>query len=216
MFFLSFCQSSSLEGIEDELISSLPFGKNEIERLLSIKRREARLESLAALSALRAIIEKAQISTHDLTILREEGGKPYFSNLPIYFSLSHSSGLSVAALSDSPIGIDVEQISDKRDVFRLSKRFFAPSEYSLVRESSEPILSFYSLWTRHEAFAKASGLGLASICGSPLPASAFFSQLSLSFNEKNFMLSLCALTGALESPEIINPYQELKIYELQK
>ena len=41
-------------------------------------------------------------------IKRNENGKPYVSGNPVYFSISHSAGRAMIALSDKPVGIDLE------------------------------------------------------------------------------------------------------------
>ncbi len=214
MLSLSFCFASQIENSEEKIISALPFGDSEIKRIRSIKLREARLESCAALVALASLTSEYMPSSSPLTILREGGGKPYFAELPYFFSLSHSDGLSVAVLSDKPIGIDLEWLSDNRDVLRLSKRFFTLSEHDAVCSSQDAKKEFYSLWTKHEALAKISGDGLASICRDPLSSDVFFKQFKLSLGNKNAIISLCAKND-INDIDIHNPYKELKIYDVQ-
>jgi len=81
-------------------------------------------------------------------IVRTESGKPYFPQYPhIHFSLSHSHGAAVCALSGTPVGVDVE-------VLRTPPRHLAAG-----MEAEE----FFRLWTAKEATVKLLGLGFAAL-----------------------------------------------------
>lgn len=77
----------------------------------------------------------------------------------VFFNLSHSGEWTVTAISDSEVGVDVQQV---RPVdMRLATRFFAESERKILAEAgdnSERL--FYRLWTVKEAYLKAVGTGL--------------------------------------------------------
>lgn len=210
---LSFCLASSVSECEDCIIESLPFGPREKNRIRSIKRRESRLESLAALFALQELLSRDNLGEY--TLLRTENGKPYFEGYPCFFSLSHSCGLSVAVTSNEPIGADVEWFSQEKDFLKISKRFFHPTEHELILNSPNSITEFYSLWTKREALSKISGKGIASMFDSPIPDSVRFKQYMLELGEKRAILSVCVQGIEQKQIDIRNPYKELKIYELQ-
>ena len=72
-------------------------------------------------------------------IARQPGGKPCFPHRPeICFNLSHSRGAAVCALSDRPVGVDVERL---RTPPRRLGRGMAAEE-------------FFRLWTAREATVK--------------------------------------------------------------
>jgi phosphopantetheinyl transferase len=48
-------------------------------------------------------------------------------------------------------------------VRRLAKRMFLGAEQSAVEEADDPILAYHRHWVAKEAFAKATGKGLASM-----------------------------------------------------
>ena len=48
------------------------------------------------------------LQREDLVLLKAEDGKPYFQNVPICFSLSHTKGLVAVAVCDTEVGIDAE------------------------------------------------------------------------------------------------------------
>ena len=98
--------------------------------------------SVGAGAVLRFAIEDATEYNYDnLTVLTDKNGKPYIKNNPFYFSLSHSGDYAVCAISDTPIGVDIEQERELTENFK--KRF------------AESILE----WTKKEAKGKLTGKG---------------------------------------------------------
>lgn len=93
----------------------------------------------------------------DTPIAKTVLGKPYLKHFPgVQFNLSHSGPYGVCALSDTPVGVDVELIRPLvRDV---AKRFFTETEQAWL--SRRPPEEFFRLWTRKESFTKALGKGL--------------------------------------------------------
>jgi len=84
-----------------------------------------------------------------------EHGKPFLPGSSLHFSLSHSDGLCAAAVSDRPIGLDVELIRPLRAA--LLPRFCTPEE--IGRAERDPDLAV-ELWTKREARAKENGRGI--------------------------------------------------------
>lgn len=133
-------------------------------RLEQIDRRHgaARTQGFAASLLLEyAVSQQFPWVVHPLAISVAEGGKPYLVSEPgIHFSLSHSGGWAVCAVSDHPVGVDIEQCEPgRRDV---AARFFHPEE---VRHLNTLLPSarddaFYKLWTLKESFVKTTGRGL--------------------------------------------------------
>ena len=92
-------------------------------------------------------------------ILRAEKGKPYFKELPLQFSVSHTEDLWVCLISDGkdPVGVDIQQIKETRRE-RVAERYFTDEEKEYLNENDEDV--FFELWTRKEAYAKYTGRGL--------------------------------------------------------
>lgn len=86
-----------------------------------------------------------------LTLCRTSEGKPYFAGHEAEFSLSHSGEWVVCALSDAPVGVDVERIRSVSE--RLWGRFLAISPDEPYGGDWEAILR----WTRYEAALKREG-----------------------------------------------------------
>jgi 4'-phosphopantetheinyl transferase len=83
---------------------------------------------------------------------------------PLWFSLSHSSGLAMLAVAaEEHIGVDVEHVREVGNPHDIALRFFSPRERLMLEfaHNGDLAQSFFNCWTRKEAFAKALGLGLS-------------------------------------------------------
>lgn len=97
-----------------------------------------------------------------------EHGKPTL-RLPgegaVEFNLSHSGPIALVAVSlGRPVGVDVERLRPFPEVASVVDRFFTPTERADFAQlpEAEQLPAFFGVWTRKEAFAKATGLGVAS------------------------------------------------------
>lgn len=130
-----------------------------ISRIDSIKKEKAkRLSAGAELMLVNAVKKKYRGAEMPVEYFAGEHGKPYFKNIEnAYFSLSHSGNVAACAVSDAPIGIDVQ--CERKVNYALAKRFFSEKEYNAV--TAEPEIMFNRIWARKEAAAKADGRGIA-------------------------------------------------------
>lgn len=87
-------------------------------------------------------------------------GKPLLD--PISFNLSHSGNLVVIALSEYPVGVDVEEIKSDFSYLDIMSSYFSTAEQHFIQEGQHPLLEFYILWTRKEAYLKGVGTGLTN------------------------------------------------------
>lgn len=103
----------------------------------------------------RALADAFSIDIRELDIRRTDSGKWVAEG--IYFSLSHTSELVAVAVSDSPVGVDIEavrELGSKSFAERiLSKEEY--SEYLRISESSR-IEWLISKWSCKEALFKQS------------------------------------------------------------
>lgn len=88
------------------------------------------------------------------------GGQPCLPDSGLYISVSHSKNLVAAAVSDAPVGIDVERIAGQRPVASLAKKCLTAAEQRQFQAAEDPTLCFYQHWTAKEAYAKLVGTGL--------------------------------------------------------
>ena len=94
--------------------------------------------------------------------------KPFFPALPqIQFSISHSKSLILCALSDKPVGVDIEDIRPRRETlpqFALTKE-----EFPHYQAMGGDWPAFYTMWTKKEAWCKYTGQGLKPLWGQTPP-----------------------------------------------
>ena len=146
----------------------LPLSSYRLEKLASCRSAQRRRQGIGAELLL---IHALQFASEDLqlpfSIAAETDGKPYLLGSALQFSLSHSGSFAACALSDYPVGLDLE----RRGRFSepILHRSFSPEEQTLVRSAQDPDLLFTRLWTGKESFVKATGQGILSPLGEIRP-----------------------------------------------
>jgi len=81
------------------------------------------------------------------------------ANTGLYYNVSHSGDWILIAVARSEIGVDIEFINPVFDFNDVMSDIFMPGELAFVNEL-DPAERFFTLWTRKEALAKATGQGL--------------------------------------------------------
>lgn len=89
------------------------------------------------------------------TVLKTAEGKPYIGGNPLFFSLSHSGKKGVIAVSDRPVGVDLELYKDRLHL--IISASFTDREQAEIADEDD----FLIHWTVREAFIKMRGLTLA-------------------------------------------------------
>lgn len=115
----------------------------------------------------------SQLGITDYRVEADERGKPYLKDLPVHFSLAHSGSFVLCALSDAPVGCDIQKIRQVN--MPLARRYFAPGEIALLENlpPEQAQEQFCRLWTLKESLGKALGCGLdAHILGREFDFSA--------------------------------------------
>jgi 4'-phosphopantetheinyl transferase len=90
-------------------------------------------------------------------------GKPFLRDHGLQFNLAHSGNMALLAVAGRrTVGVDVEQVRSAIETTTIAERYFATDERALLR--AEPAdrqrTLFFKVWTRKEAYMKATGLGL--------------------------------------------------------
>ena len=86
-------------------------------------------------------------------------GKPFILGRPdIHFSFSHSSNVALCALSDRPVGADVEV--PRKITPSLVSYTMNDLEQEQINASADPAMQFLYFWTRKEALLKLTGEGI--------------------------------------------------------
>lgn len=146
-------------------------GPEEKSRALRFHFEHDRVQYVVAHGVLRRLLAR-YLGTEPaaLTFSTTSHGKPCLEGLQaragIQFNLSHSAGLGVAVFSqEGPVGVDVEALRPLSDASALVARFFSRRERELFESlsESEKTAAFYRLWTRKEAWLKATGEGISEL-----------------------------------------------------
>lgn len=93
-------------------------------------------------------------------------GKPSLArpSVRLDFNMSHSNGdLLIATCLGRNIGVDIEWVRHDLDVHEIAQRFFSAAENEALQAMPDSLRydTFFSCWTRKEAFVKARGEGLS-------------------------------------------------------
>lgn len=90
-------------------------------------------------------------------ITRDEKGKPYFEDIALEFSLSHTGQLWMCLFSDKVCGLDVQEVRDC-DHEKIAERYFFDDEKEKVNQGG--LETFFDIWVRKEAYCKMTGAGM--------------------------------------------------------
>lgn len=95
-----------------------------------------------------------------LDIVCGEYGKPALRSGEFEFNISHSGDLVAVAVSDMPLGLDIQ--TPKPCNIRLAIRFFSADEAAALEQSTDKGAYFTKLWCCKESYIKALGSGLSA------------------------------------------------------
>ena len=137
-----------------------------------------------------------------------EKGKPFLSELPYCFSLSHSGPFVACAIADHEIGADIQVRSSLHEP--LLKRFFSPEEQRYVLECADRDAAFTEIWCLKESYLKATGEGLTRSLSDfsldlsgPIILSNSDAVRFWQLHEMRFQMAVCSLVGIEQTPERI-------------
>ncbi len=148
------------------------FSNHRREKIMLCRNPEAKICSISASLALSRALSELGISEHDEEYGQNEFGKPYFKKHPeLHFSLSHTDGLAIVAVSDTEVGVDCER-KDRDVPLSVAKRFFSDKEVNEYKGS------LISLWVAKEAYSKLLGKPFAE-CSKALEIPYFEKSLTL-------------------------------------
>ena len=152
------------------IIEATPTQKLTDQMLLMVsKERQQRMQSTWTSSKFAGLLgealifciarQRAKCEIGKMQFIRNEYGKPYIPELPMfYFNISHSNHFLAIALSNHQVGVDIERIKPVN--LRIAKRFFSKEEQTYVFSCPKnQIKRFYEIWTKKEAYVKYIGCG---------------------------------------------------------
>ena len=136
-------------------------------RFADDKKRTVAGEMLAR----KAVADRCGTLPENVNFSVSEYGKPYCTDVDVQFSISHCGDIVICAVSDKPVGADIEKIRPIN--LKTAKEFCSddeliylfghnPDENEFVYSEDECILTrFFKLWTQREAYVKFTGKGLS-------------------------------------------------------
>jgi 4'-phosphopantetheinyl transferase len=148
--------------------SSLDAGER--RRARAFTRPEIRSRYISAHTALRRLLaDRLGIAPGEVVFTREScpvcgapHGRPAVAGAAAHFSLAYSGGLSLIALADTPVGVDMECVPSPRAVTGIVPELHPREQAELaVLPEDERALAFALTWVRKEAYLKGLGAGLA-------------------------------------------------------
>ena len=132
---------------------------------------------------------------NNLTIKRNDNGKPYFENEDnIFFNGSHSNDLICVGMSDRLIGVDAEFIKERK-FFDIASEYFSFKERKFLKTSKKLEIDFFTLWTLKEAYIKKLGKVIFDIKDSieiDLDERVIYNADNTFILDDSYIISLCS------------------------
>lgn len=114
--------------------------------------------SLGAWRLMESSLKQHGFSAENVTI--GKNGKPECKG--IYFNLSHSSDMVLCAVSENPVGCDIEKVTDAP--MEVAEHYFSKKECLYIANASnltDAYRRFFRLWTMKESYMKMTGEGMS-------------------------------------------------------
>ena len=126
------------------------------------------MRSLAAERLAQELLKKHYGTTAKLCC--RENGQPYLEKCPLQVSLSHCDEMVACAVSELPVGIDIERIRPMD--LRICRHVCVPEELGYLQaqrleqcEDAAVLRRFFEIWTAKEAYFKKCGTGITDLKG---------------------------------------------------
>ena len=130
------------------------------EQALKFKFEQGQRLCVLAYQLLKEALQQTYGITDNPIFEYNEHGKPSIMGHPeIHFNLSHCKEAVVCAVSNQPIGIDVESIREYKE--NLVNYTMNDEEINQINSSDNPAAAFIRLWTMKEATTKLIGTGIS-------------------------------------------------------
>ena len=151
---------------EETIIELLPLVSDERrEEALRYKHLFGQFACLKSYVMLRELLETQDVRLRDMGLSHpfrfgyNEHGKPYLIDYPdIHFNLSHCKNGILVAVSDQPVGVDIESYRNVSD--SLIRYTMNEEEQCVIAESDDSVRTFTEYWTKKEAVFKLRGTGI--------------------------------------------------------
>ncbi len=203
---ITYVLTDDIDRPEDELNEILPLlPPYRREKVMRCRFLRDRLLSLCA--------GMLALGSHGGEIALQDGGKPYFIDQGIRFSLTHSDRCAAIAVSRYELGLDVEPLT--RGYHDSMLRSFHHNEAAYIDRAVDRDRAFVEIWTRKEAYVKYLGTGLSEGLSSFDTTSAPLSASLFTFERDGYLFSaFCPQDREWEIRKI--SFRELKEWILRR
>ena len=132
----------------------------------------------------RAYSEVFNLNLDGLNLTTLKSGKPVCDRG--YFSISHSGNYVCVAVSDAPIGVDIQKYNGEK-ALDVAKKFFTEEEKRRLAESDNKIDCFYLTWCKKEALWKSLDVQPPTIATVETTAAPFTTSVLTLDGEKYYL-----------------------------
>ncbi|MBR2153906.1 MAG: 4'-phosphopantetheinyl transferase superfamily protein [Bacteroidaceae bacterium] len=146
------------DAVLQQALADLPDWRR--EQALRFRHRQGQMECALSYLLLCEGLQKEYGLTVQPRFQIGEHGKPALLEYPhIHFNISHCRAGIAVALSDAPVGIDIECIVRMNE--SLARHVLNEREYEQVMTAPDSEQEFTKFWTQKEAVAKLTGQGIS-------------------------------------------------------
>ncbi len=175
--------------IKDDLIEEIDERRR--NRILKTNNIEKKKELVGSYLLLKDILESNyHIDIKNIEYDYNEYNKPFFKNLDLFFSISHSQGIIVLAISKKEIGIDIEKVKELDK--KIIKNILNEEELRIYNNlnNKEQLDYVYEVFCGKEAYVKKLGTSITI-----KPASINLDEVTISrkifIGKDKFIISCC-------------------------
>ena len=131
------------------------------EQALKFRHEQGQRLCVLAYQLLKQALREEYCITENPVFKYNEHGKPTIVGHPdIFFNLSHCKEAAVCAISNQPIGVDVESLREYKE--GLVRYTMNDEEIQEIESSNNPARTFIRFWTMKEATLKLIGTGISN------------------------------------------------------
>lgn len=138
--------------------------ENEKERANRYLQVRDHNRSIISRGALRILLARfLNLEPSEINLKKDQNKKLYVEETGfsgIKFNVSHSGKWILISLDDRDNGVDIEQVNAFFTYQNLLPLTCSQQEQLAISNSTEPVQSFFEMWTRKEALLKATGTGI--------------------------------------------------------
>lgn len=153
---------NDFESVTDEILASfcsiLPTERQERIKRYRIQ-IDKKLSAVSYMILLYALAMDYGIKHPDVSI--GTYGKPYLTHYPnIHFNISHCIKGCVCAVSDAPIGVDIQEV--RPYLADIAERVCSVNELKRIEKANDKAIEFTRIWTMKESYVKMTGEGISN------------------------------------------------------